>query len=224
MFFYDNVNTVCSEAKELIYEYGKKISCKKGDLLISPYTKMENLFFIDRGRFRYLCVDKKGNNHILRIEESNSFIALAPIITSRITHQINIIAETDSIVYKISKDSLQYLIDSSKNFRDCILETLAIKELNSSCQFHLLTLSTNKEKVYHFLAQCIDNELPIENGWHYLKYNYNQQDIADVISSTKTSVWKVINELCEENLLRIVNKKIQVRLDENMFSDINRLV
>lgn len=220
MLLYNNINIVCSEAKELIYEYGEKMFCKEGEVLISPNAKIENLYFIDRGRFRHLYVDNNGNNHISRIEESNSFIALSPIITSTTNQQIYVCAEKDSIVYKISKETLYFLIDSSKTFRECILVSLANKELNIAHQSELLSLKTIKEKVYCFLAQYIDNEQSTENEWHHLKYDYNQQDIADFISSTKISVWKAMNELCEEGCLRIVNKKIQISLGKNTKYDV----
>lgn len=208
-------NNLSNDIIDLIYKHGEKIVCKKGDSIVTPNTKIENVYFIDNGRFKYVLTDISGNNIISKFDEKGTFIALIPIITEVESVPMNIIADIDSIIYKINKSTFNYILEISVEFRNYILKDLCNDVLKNSDHTHLLGLKSNKEKLYNYLLMHADYEQPSNGDWYNLKYNYKQQEIADFLGADRTTVWKVMNELIEEGLVRLINNNVQVRLDLN---------
>lgn len=213
----DNIKKtiISDELINIIYKHSEKIVLKKSDTIITPYTKIESTYFVDKGRFIYALTETDGNKLLSKFEERGALIALAAMYSETVVTNITITADTDSIVYKINKSTLDYLLKTSTIFRVYILNDLCKNILKITYHSELLALKTNKEKVYCFLKNNADFENPIDGNWYNLKYKFKQQEIADYLGITRITVWKVMNELAEEGLVRTINKKIQIRLKLN---------
>lgn len=162
----------------------------------------------------YVSVDKDGNNFIMKFEEEKGFINLTPIFTDTESTPISIIAERDSVVYKINKSTLDYFLETSNEFMNFVLKHLSNNSIRNFDHSKLLALKTIKEKVYNFLKINIDFENLVDSDWYSLRYKYKQQEIAEYVGATRNTVWKVMNELTKEGLVRIVNNEIQVRVNK----------
>lgn len=215
MLDYPEINIDSSDVIGTIREHGEKIICKKGTSIITPHSDMDTTYFIEHGNFAILLTDEKGNNLILKIDESDGFISLEPLFIPEVPLVINATALTDSIVYKLEKATINSLLDNSKIFRYYLIKHLCSNEYKNFYHSILLSLNSNKEKLYNFLLIYADYENPIENNWYRIKLQYKQQEIADYLGITRITVWKVMNELAEEGLVRTINKKIQIRLKLN---------
>lgn len=213
MLDYPEFHIDSTEVKEVIFKYGEKIICKKGDSIITPNSKKdENVYFVEEGFFVFLVNDEEGNNIIYKINDAGSFICLVPIFVP-VSLNFTVTSLKDSIIYKLNNNTIHELMDSSKVFREYVVKDLSYNAYKNSFHSILLALKYNKEKVYIFLLMNADYENPMPEGWYRLLNQYKQQEIADYFGITRITVWKIINELCEEELLRTINNKIQVRLD-----------
>ena len=74
-----------------------------------------------------------------------------------------------------------------------------------------LALDCCKIRLYNLFRASADNSSPMRDNWYELRFQYSQEDMAKIISANRVTVARLINELCDEELIRIVNRKIQVK-------------
>ena len=50
----------------------------------------------------------------------------------------------------------------------------------------------------------------IDGGWYDLKLNYTQYEISTIVGGARVTISKLINELCAEGFIRVLNRKTQI--------------
>lgn len=67
-----------------------------------------------------------------------------------------------------------------------------------------------KQRIFQLLCSIIDKTTLAEGNWYDLQAHYTQYEISTIIGSARVTTSKLINELCNEGRIRILNRKIQV--------------
>ena len=53
----------------------------------------------------------------------------------------------------------------------------------------------------------------IDGGWYKLKVHYTQYELSTIIGGARVTISKLINELCDEGFIRMLNRNVQVNQD-----------
>jgi CRP/FNR family cyclic AMP-dependent transcriptional regulator len=69
-----------------------------------------------------------------------------------------------------------------------------------------------KDRVYNLLWTTSNQDEIIDGDWYNIKYKYTQTEIGNIIGATRSTVSRLIGELCNEGYLRIVNNTMQVAI------------
>lgn len=201
-----------NEVKQIIYKNGIREEIDKNIALIKANeTLIDYFYFVEEGRFRFLFKDENGNEQILGILSDGSIIGAHPLIIDVEKISMSVISEIPSTTYKIPKDTFNYLIDYNKAFRDFILKAFSINSVEQMNSMIALSLYPCKDRLYNLLITNIDKTQILEDVWYKLKVQYTQSDMGKIIGASRASVAKMIMELQNEGLIRIINSKIQVR-------------
>ena len=201
------LSTQCLELKEIIYKLGVKFSCDTHTILIHPEEIVNSIYYIDKGRVRFHTTNYEGKERILLILEEGSIFGAVPSILINQMPNISIISETPTVLYKMD-DSI---MATSSLLKDSLLIYMSKTIMTLMKTIESLALDCCKIRLYNLFRASADNSSPMRDNWYELRFQYSQEDMAKIISANRVTVARLINELCDEELIRIVNRKIQVK-------------
>lgn len=204
-----------SDIHNTILKYGKMMEFGSN---VNIYKYIESHFFyIDSGRIRIVFIDFDGNEHILNIFTKDNHIGVKALLTNDTKYGNNmLITECPTKIYRIDKKTFFYLIDNDKNFKYYILTTLASDSYQNIEKRISLTTKSCKRKLYELLVSSVNENSVSSTGWYNLKFQYSQNDMAKIISTSKTSISQAISELYKEELVRTINNNIEVKIIDNI--------
>jgi CRP/FNR family cyclic AMP-dependent transcriptional regulator len=186
-----------------VYTFGpKKKFLDLGEVL-------DGVYYIHKGRTKHYILGEDGSEKILYCLSSGWFFGETPCFTNNPTGLISETMETSEI-WIIPQSSFMRLFDDHKQFRDAIAECMARKTLIIRTEIENLTFNSVKVRILSFLCTCADTSRKIDNEWYCLKLNPTQYEISTFVGSARVTTSRLMNELCEEGKIRLLNRKIQV--------------
>ena len=63
------------------------------------------------------------------------------------------------------------------------------------------------------ICMCTDYSELIDGKWYGLKIQYTHYELGILIGSVRVTVSRLINKLCNDGILRLVNHRIQISSD-----------
>jgi len=212
---YDSkLNNALIDIRQLVYQHGTKSTYISNQLLYKPGDIIGEFNYIDEGTVRCVITSYKGNEYRVMTFSKGEFFGVPYLNLDNPLEGMYVITETPTAVYKIDKKKYMDLIDTSKDFRDAIMGFLSVRILMLSDTVVSLSFNTAKERLYDFFCNSIDRQSSADGVWYVLKDKYTQDDLARIIGTSRMSVYKIIKELCEEGLIRNINRKIEVKLSK----------
>jgi len=194
-------NYIQKNAKELYY--GAK------EVISRPGEALGYIYYIKNGRTRHSILSDDGNEKVLYTLSRGWFFGeLANDLDLHTS--LYSIAEEDVVIYKIEEQKYHEMIDSSKLFRDAILHSYAQKLLILRYELEDISFNSCKDRLKRLLCSVVDTSHLIDQQWYTLKVKYTHYDLGIIVGSSRVTVSKLINELYNENTLRLINHKMQV--------------
>jgi CRP-like cAMP-binding protein len=198
------------ENAEYFLKYGTKIEYPADKIILQPGDNCGSLYFIEEGEVLLEAYSTEGKEKIIGILERNNLFEIISFFSNNECNNFYITKEP-SVLYKLDKEKILEIIDSDKDFRDAILKYICDISVYLSRSIETMVFLSCKERLYAILSGSWDDDEVINNDWYKLKYNYTKNDLIRILGVSRVTLSKTINELCEEDLIRIVNRKIQVR-------------
>ena len=207
------------ELLEFAKQHGEECHYKSNTVVVRFNDPATHFYYIQSGRIRYLVSQPDGNERILSILEQHSFFGVCPLVFNSVICGADIITESDSILYKISKQKFYELHDSSIKFNNLLVRGLCEHLVAQMDVVENFLFASTKQRLYHMFASARDRE-SVDGCWHNLKYKYSQNDMANIIGCSRMTISRLITELCDDGVLRIVNRNYQVKYDR-VYGDSN---
>ncbi|GAA0181697.1 hypothetical protein SH2C18_41950 [Clostridium sediminicola] len=206
-FLYGNHD--CSEKMiEIIHKNSAEVRYKKGDTILEYGEETEYLNFIKEGKVFLITSHLNGEERIVGILEKDKIFDCTSFILNTKT-KFTAVAKKNVVIYRMNKKIFNKLMDESIDFRNEILIYMSSVTFKLSELIDDIHFSDCKKRIYNLLygSRIDDND----NEWIELKYKYTHYDIARIVGSSRVTVSKMIHELCDEDLIRTVNRKLQVK-------------
>ena len=122
--------------------------------------------------------------------------------------------EERTTIYRIPLQAYDKLLDENKTFRDVILRSCAKKLLIMRHEIENLTFNSCKDRLKRLFCSTADTSRLEEGAWYSLKVHYTQYEISTIVGGARVTVSKLINELCLEGFIRMLNRNIQINATE----------
>lgn len=201
-----------SETSYLIYKHGTKFNYKKNQIIFKPGDKVNDFYYVDEGSIRYLITSFYGVEHVIMILKKGGFFGAVPLSLGSYVQNISLVTETPTVVYKINKKLYNSLIKTSDDFRDKVIAGLSDNVSVLINQITNLSFTSAKERLYDFYLNSVDIDSSSDNVWYGLNTQFTQEDLASIIGVSRMSIYKIIKELCEEDFIRIINRRLEVKM------------
>ena len=94
------------------------------------------------------------------------------------------------------------------------MESYSKKMLIMRHEIANLSFNSCKDRLRRLFCYTADPSMLIEGKWLNLKVSYTQYELSTIVGGARVTVTKLINELCAERFIRILNRNIQLNARE----------
>ena len=197
----------------LIRQYGKKCVYPARYIFLEPGMPMNDVIYVMSGRTRHYMIGIDGTEKILYTLSDGWFFGETPCSMREPTGLYSK-TEIETVLYKIPSSTYQQLLDDNKIFRDAIMESYSKKMLIMRHEIANLSFNSCKDRLRRLFCYTADPSVLIEGKWLNLKVSYTQYELSTIVGGARVTVTKLINELCAERFIRILNRNIQLNARE----------
>ena len=183
---------ISGEVEKLILANSSRLHVPAKKVFHVPGDALNGVYYIVDGRTRHYMVAMDGTEKTLYTLTAGWFFGETPCSLHEPTEVYN------------------RLMDESKAFRDAILTSYSRKMQILRHEVENLTFNSCKDRLKRLLCSVADTSTLIDGKWYNLKVHYTQYEISTIVGGARVTVTKLLNELCAEGFLRILNRRIQV--------------
>ena len=174
-----------------------------------PEDNLGGMYYIHSGNTRHYMTSKDGTEKMLYFLYPGWLFGESLHLLGKAT-ELTTMAATDLELWKISAENCKKLLEECSQFKQLVLQCLSYKLQYLHQEVESLCFDSCKERLLHVLFVSVNNEHLVDDAWYNLEINYSHYDLAVQIGSVRVTVSKLLKELCDENIIRTVNRKIQV--------------
>lgn len=199
------------ELEELLRDYSTVVTYPAKKVFLEPGDVLNGIYYIAEGRTWHYIIDKDGTEKKIYMLSAGWFYGETPAFLQEPT---GLYSRTDvkTTLYKISWSNFQLLYDTNKIFRDAIFLCVTRKLLIMRHEIENLTFNSCKDRLVKLFCCTANTEKVIEGEWYALKAHYTQYELSTIVGGARVTISKLINELCNEGFIRLLNHKIQVNI------------
>ncbi len=197
------------ELEERLRENSQPVTYPAKARFLDCGEKVKGVYYIRDGRTKHYIIGDDGSEKILYTLSAGWFFGETPNILDEPTGLISETMESTEI-WKISFQRYKLLLARDDVFRDAIMRCMARKMLIMRHEIENLVFSSCKERIMQLLCSTVDASSLEEKAWYNLRIHYTQYELSTIIGSARVTTTKLINELCAEGEIRIINRKMQV--------------
>lgn len=199
--------------EELIRENSTCVTYPAKRVFLEPGMEPQGVYYIAEGRTRHYMMAGDGTEKILYTLSAGWFYGETPVSLQEPTGLFSK-AEVKTQIYIIPLRTYEHLVDTNKMFRDAIMENILKKMLILRHEIENLTFNSCKDRLKRLFCSTADAERLIDGGWYKLKVHYTQYELSTIIGGARVTISKLINELCDEGFIRMLNRNVQVNREE----------
>lgn len=199
--------------EELIQKHSQSVIYPARRVFLEPGMEPQGVYYIAEGRTRHYMIDSDGAEKILYILSAGWFYGETPCSLSEPTGLFSQ-TEVKTHIYIIPRSTYEIFLDTNKMFRDAILECYSNKMLIMRHEIESLVFHSCKDRLKRLFCSTADSEHLIEDKWFGLKVHYTQYEVSTIIGGARVTISKLINQLCEEGFIRLLNRNIQINAEK----------
>lgn len=208
---------ISSELEQLIKQNSTVYHLSPKTVFCDIGEELGGIYYVAKGRTSHYIIGRDGGEKLLYtlsngwfFGESVNFLHERSTVISR--------ADAQTTLCKLDYNTFRRLIDESPLFRDAILLDNAKKMLIMRHEIESITFSSYKERLIKLFFVAADRSELVDGKWYNQRIQYTQNDLSTIIGSSRITVSKLLNELCEEGAIRMLNRRVQLnarlRLEE----------
>ncbi len=170
---------------------------------------LEGVYYIKSGRTKHYFIGEDGSEKILYTLSDGWLFGETPIFLEAPT---GLITETmePSEVWLLPSAAMYRLFDSSEAFRRFLMKNVCRKTLILRNDIELLVFHPVKERILQLFCSSANPSELIDGQWMPLYTKLTHYEVSTIIGSARVTTSKLINELCADGSIRMVNHKVQV--------------
>ena len=199
------------ELEALLTQYATVLEYPAKKVFLEPGDILNGVYYVAAGRTRHFIIGVDGSEKVLYTLSPGWFFGETPCDLNEPTGLYSK-TEIKSRLLRIPMDQYERLINSNEMFRKAILHSYAKKLRILRQEIENLVFSSCKERLMRLYCSMADTSRTVDGQWYSMKVDYTQTEISAIVSSARVTVNKLINELCAEGFLRVVNRRTQINV------------
>ena len=202
-----------NELTALIGQNGIRMEVPAKKVFLKPGDTLKGVYYIAEGRTRHFMCAPDGTEKLLYILSAGWFYGETPCELHDTTGLFSK-ADQPSVLYLIPMPKYRVLLAESDLFREAILQSYSKKMRILRQEVANLSFTPCKDRLRRLYCSTADTSHVIDGQWYDLKLNYTQYEISTIVGGARVTITKLINELCAEGFIRVLNRKTQINVNQ----------
>ncbi|MEM7194991.1 MAG: Crp/Fnr family transcriptional regulator [Pseudomonadota bacterium] len=183
------------------------ITLPKDRVIITEGDSTDGLYIIVRGRVKIYVSDESGKEMILAIRGSGEYLGeIASLDGEKRTASVRTIEETE--VYQISQEEFREFLAKNPQLSFEIIQLLTRRIRDFASSLRNLAFKSVYGRIIEVLKE--NSELAEDGVTRVVTTKFTQQNIADMVGSSREMVSRVLSELVKGEYISIENKIISI--------------
>jgi len=222
MFWHNALINEYSEVRKFhlneFSDVGTEKSFPKKTLI--KFEKDKCVLLITSGRVKVSTTNANGSEKILYILSTGDLIGEIDLFISE-NHPYDVCTIENTVIKDISKDTMDRMLAENAEIYPNIIKSIIRKYQITSSQLTDNVFKDSDGKIASIILRMAEQEGQIKNG--HVEYFYlKQQDIADLIGSSRVTVSRGLNKFKKEGSIDIKGSKIIILDKEKLEEYIQR--
>ncbi len=206
-------NIYSEQLDAVLKPLSKEVHIPAGTLFLPAGDSVDCIYYIKSGTTRHCMTSPEGSEKLLYCLSAGWLFGETALFFTTHT-SLSSYAETDLHIYKIPEETCNKLLATNEMFREVLLKSYSSKILALRYEIENLTFNSTKDRIKRLYCSTVDTETVTDPGWYNLKKKYKQQEICVIVGGARITITKLINELCNEGFIRIINRVVQVNAEK----------
>lgn len=194
--------------REVIRICSTEIELPRSQIIHFPGTNDSSLYYIVEGSVRFVKNSLNGDEKILYVLGADNFFNEEILFGAHETASY-LICNERCVLWKIDS-SLHGKLLENQTFIRAVCRGMVQKSNYLCREIEKLSFMSCKERILQTYAGECDRDNLYDNSWYNVSRQYTHQELASMIGANRVTVSRLISELCAENKLRSINRKIQI--------------
>lgn len=198
---------------DLICQNSIRIDVPAKKIFHIPGDHIDYIYYLKTGQTKHYMVNPDGIEKILYKLTSGWLFGETTFFLSHTTGLYSQ-AETDVVLRKIEGPTVRRLFKDNNLFSTYVVRNSCSKLLILRYEIENLTFNSCKNRIKRFFAASVDKSRITDQGWYDVKVHTTHYELGIIVGAARVTVSKLVNELCDEHFLRVINRNVQVNIKD----------
>lgn len=222
MWYLDNIDLYEILCPHKVKGYADKhfICHNKNDIIYNQSTPDRNVYLISKGKVKVVNYSEDGNEIIKAILTKGELFGEKSLL-GEMKKDENAIAMVDNtLLCPLSVDKMYELMRKNGRFSLEISKIIGFRLKKMERRLERLLFKDAKTRLIEFIQDLMEEqsqESAESEHTFIIDHFYTQQDIANLIGTTRETVTKLLNQFKQEGILEYSRKTIVVHQRDDLF-------
>jgi len=224
MWYLDNINLYDILCPPKIKGYVDKhfINHKKNDIIYNQATPISKVYLVSKGKVKVVYYTEDGNEIIKAILTKGELFGEKALLGDHVQNEQAIALTDNTQLCPLSLDKMYELMRDNGRFSLEISKIISFRLKKTERRLERLLFKDAKTRLLEFIQDLIEEQSETTKGAVEINHFYTQNDIANLIGTTRETVTKLLNQFKQEGLLEYSRKTITI-YDKEAFSKLSSL-
>ena len=186
----------------------KCMQIKKGQVVFKENTLPRGLMCIRHGKYKLSRIGSDNKEQIVHLAQSGDIMGFRAIL-SNTKYNCTATAMEDSVLCFIPRDTFSSMVLDSSKLANRILGLFSDMLKDTEIKLTVLGQNSVKERLIFSLSILID-KYGFEIDGCTINLAVRRQELADMAGTTRETATRILFELEEEKVIRIMGRKIVI--------------
>ena len=224
MWYLDNINLYDILCPPKIKGYVDKhfINHKKNDIIYNQATPINKVYLVSKGKVKVVYYTEDGNEIIKAILTKGELFGEKALLGDHVQNEQAIALTDNTQLCPLSLDKMYELMRDNGRFSLEISKIISFRLKKTERRLERLLFKDAKTRLLDFIKDLIEEQGTSTKDALEINHYYTQNDIANLIGTTRETVTKLLNQFKQEGLLEYSRKTIII-YDKEAFSKLSSL-
>lgn len=197
--------------EQIIREHASLQTFPPKKVILEAEAPASGVYYILSGRARLYLLGADGTEKILLVLTAGWFFGETASLLSG-PFRLYCVTEEKTELLFIPLEAFRQLLGESPEFNAAILNSQARKNAMLCREIESQAFYTCKDRLLQLFYYSADTSFAFDGKWYPLKHNYTQQELGTILGVSRVTISKFINEFCNDGVIRIVNRRMQINI------------
>ena len=199
------------ELEFILRKQGSLLTVSSRKVILEAETATKGVYYILSGRTRHYLLGANGSEKILFVLTAGWFFGESEALLDIPQHYYVTTEDVTELVF-ISMDNFRSLLHRSSVFNEAIMLSQAYKSMMMCHEIERQVFFSSRERLLQLFYFSAEASIAYDGKWYALNHNYTQQELGTILGVSRVTISKFVNEFCNEGIIRIVNRRIQLSI------------